>query len=172
MRYSHELQARAIKIAANKMNLDAHITHFYRKTDLHTYADRIMKSWYRNGMPAKRSYMMCDTLDMNFFFTEDGTAVYTYAGYADTRDGNEKIVEAFRKANAMREEMQATIEMLAAQDEEEAQGDREAIFAEYWVAKECKDPHYGMCYHCGKCGRVFRDGIMVDDGGTTEDVDD
>lgn len=43
------------------------------------------------------------------------------------------------------------------------------IFVDYWVAKECKRPHYGMCYKCGKCGRKFENGIMVDDGGTTEE---
>ena len=120
MRYSHELQARAIEIAANKLGLDAHITYFNRKMDLHTWADRIMGFWHRKGIPVKRSYLMCDCLDVNFFFTENGAAVYTYAGYADARDGNEKIVEAFKKANTMREEMQRTIERLAA-DEEEAQ---------------------------------------------------
>ena len=46
------------------------------------------------------------------------------------------------------------------------------IFVDYWVANECQDPHYGMCYKCGKCGRVFRDGIMVDTGGTTEAGED
>lgn len=40
---------------------------------------------------------------------------------------------------------------------------------DYAVAKECcnEDNLYRfVCYKCGKCGRVFEDGFMVDNGGT------
>lgn len=39
---------------------------------------------------------------------------------------------------------------------------------DYVPANECKneDAMY-TCYKCGKCGRKFENGIMVDDGGTT-----
>ena len=36
------------------------------------------------------------------------------------------------------------------------------------LAKECKNEEvWYTCYQCGKCGRVFENGFMVDDGGTT-----
>lgn len=41
------------------------------------------------------------------------------------------------------------------------------MIIEYTPAEECEneDVMY-ICYKCGKCGRKFEDGIMVDDGGT------
>lgn len=44
------------------------------------------------------------------------------------------------------------------------------LFVDYIKAKECKsEDAYYICYKCGKCGRKFDDqGIMTDDGGTTE----
>lgn len=42
------------------------------------------------------------------------------------------------------------------------------MIIDYVPSKECKnkDVMY-TCYKCGKCGRKFENGIMVDDGGTT-----
>lgn len=41
------------------------------------------------------------------------------------------------------------------------------IIVDYARAKECKNPEtLYMCHKCGKCGRKFKDGFMVDDGGT------
>ena len=41
------------------------------------------------------------------------------------------------------------------------------IMVDYVLAKECKNPDaWYMCHKCGKCGRKFEDGLMVDDGGT------
>ena len=51
-----------------------------------------------------------------------------------------------------------------------ADKNREGIpmMVDYGVAKECKDNEaFCTCFKCGKCGRVFEGGIMVDDGGTT-----
>lgn len=49
------------------------------------------------------------------------------------------------------------------------------MIIEYIPAKECQnhDVIY-ICHKCGKCGRKFEDGYMVDDGGTTisEDEDE
>ena len=37
---------------------------------------------------------------------------------------------------------------------------------DYTVARECKNEEVlYTCYQCGKCGRVFENGFMVDDGG-------
>ena len=39
---------------------------------------------------------------------------------------------------------------------------------DYSVAVECKNKDaWYTCYKCGECGRVFENGFMVDDGGTT-----
>lgn len=41
------------------------------------------------------------------------------------------------------------------------------IIVDYARDKECKNPEtLYMCHKCGKCGRKFEDGFMVDDGGT------
>lgn len=42
------------------------------------------------------------------------------------------------------------------------------MIIDYTLAKECKNEEvWYTCYQCGKCGRVFENGFMVDDGGTT-----
>ena len=42
------------------------------------------------------------------------------------------------------------------------------MIIDYTIAVECSNPEvFYTCYQCGKCGRVFEDGFMVDDGGTT-----
>ena len=42
------------------------------------------------------------------------------------------------------------------------------IHVDYAPCEECNNTDtYGMmCVKCGKCGRSFENGIMVDDGGT------
>ena len=37
------------------------------------------------------------------------------------------------------------------------------VFYDYWTCAACKDPHYGMCYHCGECGRIFKNGILINE---------
>ena len=45
---------------------------------------------------------------------------------------------------------------------------RELIGSVYPIAEQCQNEKcWYTCYKCGKCGRVFENGIMVDDGGTT-----
>ena len=47
-------------------------------------------------------------------------------------------------------------------------GRRVGMMIDYTLAKECKNEEvWYICYKCGKCGRVFENGFMVDDGGTT-----
>lgn len=42
------------------------------------------------------------------------------------------------------------------------------MIIDYEKAEQCKNEKcWYTCYKCGKCGRVFENGIMVDDGGTT-----
>ena len=47
------------------------------------------------------------------------------------------------------------------------------MILDYIVANECTNPeaHY-ICHKCGRCGRVFENGYMVDDGGTTIDEEE
>lgn len=41
------------------------------------------------------------------------------------------------------------------------------MIVDYILAEECKNEDvWFTCNKCGKCGRVFENGIMVDDGGT------
>ena len=47
------------------------------------------------------------------------------------------------------------------------------MIIDYTIAVECSNPEvFYICYQCGKCGRVFEDGIMIDDGGTTIDEEE
>ena len=49
------------------------------------------------------------------------------------------------------------------------------MILDYEKAQECKNPEaWFTCHKCGKCGRIFEDGVMVDDGGThiAEDEDE
>ncbi len=42
------------------------------------------------------------------------------------------------------------------------------LIIDYIHADQCKNPDvWFTCYKCGKCGRKFEDGFLVDDGGTT-----
>lgn len=47
------------------------------------------------------------------------------------------------------------------------------MVVDYVPAKECKNKEvWYTCYKCGKCGRKFENGFMVNDGGTTADDED
>lgn len=35
------------------------------------------------------------------------------------------------------------------------------MFVDYWTCDKCKSEHYGMCYQCGKCGRIFQNGQCI-----------
>lgn len=110
MEYTEEQFAKALELSAKKCGLDAHISWLDKKANMCTYADRIIGVFYRKGMAIKKSYMYCDSLDMTFFFFKNGEAVYTHSGYVDKRDATEeKIVNAFRKANEMRVTMEHTL---------------------------------------------------------------
>ena len=42
------------------------------------------------------------------------------------------------------------------------------MIVEYIIAKEYKNEEvWCTCYKCGKCGRVFEDELLIDEGGTT-----
>lgn len=42
------------------------------------------------------------------------------------------------------------------------------MIIDYILAQECKNEEVlYTCYQCGKYGRVFENGFMVNDGGTT-----
>lgn len=110
MKYSFEQQAKAMSEAAEKLNLSTDIAILRYKKDLNTLADRILVRLFRKGMPIKRSYLFCNILYVDFFFTAVGEAVFTYAGYADHRDlDDEKLIKAMHMAKQMREEMQKII---------------------------------------------------------------
>ena len=90
MAYMEEQFAKALELSAKKCGLDSHVSWLNKKSDMSTWADRIIGIFYRKGMPIKRSYMYCNALDITFFFLKNGEAVYTYSGYADKRDATEE----------------------------------------------------------------------------------
>ena len=113
MAYTEEQFKKALELAAKKCGLDSHISYLDKKSDMQTWADRVIGMFYRKGMSIKRSYMYCNSLDITFFFFEDGKAAYTYSGYADERDATEeKIVKAFKLANKMRDTMEKVLKEL------------------------------------------------------------
>jgi hypothetical protein len=40
----------------------------------------------------------------------------------------------------------------------------QVIFLDYWICDKCKSSHYGMCRQCGKCGRLFENGKLLNYG--------
>ena len=47
------------------------------------------------------------------------------------------------------------------------------MIVEYIIAKECKNEEvWCTCYKGGKDGRVFEDGLLIDEGNTTSDEED
>ncbi len=118
MKYSDGIQRTAIERAAERLCLDAHISTAEKKSELFTFAEKLMWPWFRKGTQYKKSFMMCDTLDMCFLFTCEGEAIYTYSGYADKRDAcEERIVNAFRTANKMRIYMMEEAEKLSKEEQ-------------------------------------------------------
>lgn len=114
---TEEQQARAITKACNKAGLDSHITWHKCAADAHTWAERISVR-FRDGRqprPVKNSYMYCDTLDMCFFYggPQHNIPHMAYAGYvtADSPDITEdKLVEAFKKADVVLQAMKRFVE--------------------------------------------------------------
>ena len=44
------------------------------------------------------------------------------------------------------------------------------MIVEYIISKECKNEEvWCTCYKCGKCERVFEDGLLIDEGSATID---
>ena len=44
------------------------------------------------------------------------------------------------------------------------------MIVEYIISKECKNEEvWCTCYKCDKCGRVFENGFLIDEGTTTVD---
>ncbi len=46
------------------------------------------------------------------------------------------------------------------------------MIIDYIQTKECQKNDWYTCYKCGKCGREFEDGFMVDHDGTTIQEDE
>ena len=47
------------------------------------------------------------------------------------------------------------------------------MIVEYIISKECKNEEaWCTCCKCDKCGRIFKGGFLIDEGGTTVDEED
>lgn len=97
-----ERQAELISCACKEAGFDGHIRWIEGKKQANTWAEKIAVRFKGDTpLPVKNSYMYCDTLDMCFFYNEQGTPFMTYAGYvtAESKDITEgKLLEAFRRA--------------------------------------------------------------------------
>lgn len=123
---SAERQAELIAQACKRVDLDGHIRWIEEKKDAVTWAEKIAMMFKgKSSMPVKNSYMMCDSLDMCFFYDKNGVATMTYSGSTsvgrpDIAEG--KLIQAFSKANqvleAMDELMSGAVEPFAEMDEE------------------------------------------------------
>ena len=46
------------------------------------------------------------------------------------------------------------------------------MIVEYTLAKECKNEEvWCTCYKCDKCGRIFENGLLIEESGTTIEED-
>ena len=103
-------QAELIAKACKEAGLDSHIRRIERRKEAQTWAEKIAVQFMQTGqqLPVKNSYMFCDTLDMCFFYGPGDRPQVSYAGHAGAseRDITEgKIIEAFRKADAVLQAM-------------------------------------------------------------------
>lgn len=117
---TQERQAELIYKACKEAGLDGHIRVINRKKDATTLAEKIAVRFMQDDqqLPVKNSYMFCETLDMCFFFTQQGTPQVAYAGYAhadspdirktDIAEG--RLIEAFRKAGKVLQAMKRLAE--------------------------------------------------------------
>ncbi len=112
-----ERQAELIAAACKEAGLDGHIRWIEGRKQADTWAEKIAVRFKSDGpLPVKNSYMYCDTLDMCFFYDEQGTPLMTYAGYvtADSKDITEgKLLEAFRRARQVLSTMRELVEEAA-----------------------------------------------------------
>ncbi len=103
---TEEKKAELISKACKMAGLDGDIEWIEAKKDARTWAERIIERFRAKGgrLPTKNSYMYCDTLDMSFTFDQEGTPVFSYAGYATAKSAdivNGKLIEAFQRATAV-----------------------------------------------------------------------
>lgn len=104
-----EKQADIIAKACREAGLDGHIKRIEGRRQAQTWAERIAVQFKGNNpLPVKNSYMYCDTLDMSFFFHENGKPGVAYAGYtvAGSPDIKGKLVEAFATADKVLDAME------------------------------------------------------------------
>lgn len=111
-------QAELITEACKEAGLYNYIRWIDYKNQAGTWAEKIAIQFKgSHSLPVKNSYMYCETLDMCFFYSQQGIPMMTYAGYvtADSEDFmDNKIQNAFSKA----EEVLNIMKRLAEAEEE------------------------------------------------------
>lgn len=107
-------QAELISAACKRAGIDTHIRWIESKKQADTWAEKIAVRFKGDSiLPVKNSFMYCDTLDMCFFYNQQGTPIMTYAGYVmagckDIAEG--KLIKAFRKAEQVLNHMKELAE--------------------------------------------------------------
>lgn len=110
MRLTVEQQADIISTCASDLKMDCHISYMNRRADARTWAEKNMVGRdYRKGMPYKRSFLWCDTVDICFYFSTNDKACATmsgswWAGCRDISSGN--AIMAVEKIGKMLDYMQ------------------------------------------------------------------
>lgn len=113
-----KLYAEAIFQACRECGLEEYALCIEKVSRFQNHAEKIVKPFFYKGIPVKKSFMRCEGLDMCFFFTKDGSAMYSYAGLANAKDADEgHIVKAFQTANRMRAAMEKALKELLEKEE-------------------------------------------------------
>lgn len=121
----NSLQHEALEQACKQLGMDSHITIIQSAKDCRTDADK--KAYNIIGKPfaVKRSYLNCNSLDVTFFYNNEGEATYTYCGYGDPYDSKDKLLAAFETADDLRQTMDEVLQELQEEKETDLDNDIE-----------------------------------------------
>lgn len=111
MKYTHEQQEEALMNACSNCGLGRSLEYIKYKNELRTWADKIMGGWFRKLMPCKKSYLYCTSLDINFFYNQDGKACFSYSGYSDSEYECNCLKFALEVSTIMLNEMNKQIQL-------------------------------------------------------------
>lgn len=111
MSLNDEQKEKIIREAAMECGLDAHMALVEQKSDLSTYAEKMMGNMSNWKNPHKNSYLYLDSVDACFHIAREKACVtFTARWYAGAKDlSAEKMEKAIITINKMLETMQIKI---------------------------------------------------------------